>query len=128
MADIGILRKLSKLPYNIVLNSDTSYKEFKGSLTENYVLGELIKSVDNTAYYWTSGNTAEVDFVIQCKDEIVPIEVKAEQHLKSHSLREYRKKYEPKYAVKTSMLGEAEGEEVLKIPLYMICTMPAYIE
>ncbi len=128
MADVGILRKLSKLPYNIVLNANTSYKEFKGSLTENYVLGELVKSVDDTAYYWTSGNTAEVDFVIQCKEEIVPIEVKAEQHLKSRSLSEYRKKYAPKHAVKTSMLGEAAGEEVLKIPLYMICTMPTWIK
>ena len=110
------------------MNANTSYKEFKGSLTENYVLGELVKSVDDTAYYWTSGNTAEVDFVIQCKEEIVPIEVKAEQPLKSRSLSEYRKKYEPKHAVKTSMLGDAAGEEVLKIPLYMICTMPTWIK
>lgn len=127
MADVGILRKLSKLPHNIVLDSAAGYKEFKGSLAENYVLGELVKSVDDTAYYWTSGNTAEVDFVVQCKDEIVPIEVKAEQHLKSRSLAEYRKKYMPKHAVKTSMLGEVSGDENLKIPLYMLSTLKAVL-
>lgn len=128
MADIGILRKLSKLPYDIILNSTDIYKEFKGALAENYVLGELVKAVDDTAYYWTSGNTAEVDFVIQCKNEIVPIEVKAQQHLKARSLDEYRRKYSPKHAVKTSMLGEVSNEEPLKIPLYMINKIGTFIE
>ena len=128
MADIGILRKLSKLPYDIILNSTDIYKEFKGALAENYVLGELVKAVDDTAYYWTSGNTAEVDFVIQCKNEIVPIEVKAQQHLKARSLDEYRRKYSPKHAVKTSMLGEVSNDEPLKIPLYMINKIGTFIE
>ncbi len=128
MADIGILRKLSKLPYDIVLNSTDIYKEFKGALAENYVLGELVKAVDDTAYYWTSGNTAEVDFVIQCRNEIVPIEVKAQQHLKARSLDEYRRKYSPKYAVKTSMLGEISNDEPLKIPLYMISKIDTFVE
>lgn len=127
MADVGILRKLSKLPHNIILDSATGYKEFKGSLAENYVLGELVKNIDDTAYYWTSRNTAEVDFVVQCRDEIVPIEVKAQQHLKSHSLAEYRKKYAPKHAVKTSMLGVVSGEEIIKLPLYMICALKSCI-
>ena len=55
MSDVGILRKLSKLPYEVVLDATPTYKEFKGSMTENYVLCELLKSVDDTAYYWSSG-------------------------------------------------------------------------
>ncbi len=120
MSDVGILRKLSKLPYEVVLDATPHYREFKGSMTENYVLCELIQSVDDTAYYWSSGNTAEVDFIIQSGADIVPIEVKSEKNVKARSLAEYRKKYEPKYAVKTSMKNDTGGEEVLNIPLYMI--------
>ncbi len=120
MSDIGILRKLSKLPYEVVLNATPNYREFKGSMTENYVLCELLKGCCDVAYYWSSGNSAEVDFVVQSGAEIVPIEVKSEKNVKARSLIEYRKKYEPKYSVKTSMRSETNGEEVLNVPLYLI--------
>ncbi len=126
MADIGILRKLSKLPYEVILDATPNYREFKGSLTENYVLCELVKSVDETLYYWSSGNTAEVDFILQSASEIVPVEVKSERNVKSRSLAEYRKKYTPKYSVKTSMKNETNGEEVLNIPLYLISALERF--
>ncbi len=126
MPDIGILRKLSKLPYEVILDATPNYREFKGSLTENFVLCELIKSVDDSLYYWSSGNTAEVDFILQCASEIVPIEVKSERNVKARSLAEYRKKYSPKYAVKTSMRSETGGEEVLHIPLYLIAALKRF--
>lgn len=126
MADIGILRKLSKLPYEVILDATPNYKEFKGSLTENYVLCELVKSVDDTLYYWSSGNTAEVDFILQCASEIVPVEVKSERNVKARSLAEYRKKYSPKHSVKTSMKNETNGEEVLNIPLYLISALERF--
>lgn len=126
MADVGILRKLSKLPYEVVLDATPHFREFKGSMTENYVLCEIVQSIDDTAYYWSSGNTAEVDFVIQSGADIVPIEVKSEKNVKARSLAEYRKKYEPKYAVKTSMKKETSGDEVLNIPLYMISQMEQF--
>lgn len=127
LADVGILRKLSKLPYEVVLDATPTYREFKGSMAENYVLCELLKSVDDTAYYWSSGNTAEVDFVVQCGTEIVPIEVKAERNVKARSLAEYRKKYNPGYSVKTSMRSEINCDEVLNIPLYMISSMKNFM-
>ena len=126
MADIGILRKLSKLPYEVILDATPNYKEFKGSLTENYVLCELVKSVDETLYYWSSGNTAEVDFILQSASEIVPVEVKSERNVKARSLAEYRKKYMPKYSVKTSMKNETNDEEVLNIPLYLISALERF--
>lgn len=126
MADIGILRKLSKLPYEVILDATPNYKEFKGSLTENYVLCELVKSVAETLYYWSSGNTAEVDFILQSSSEIVPVEVKSERNVKARSLAEYRKKYTPKYSVKTSMKNETNGEEILNIPLYLISALERF--
>ena len=128
MSDVGILRKLSKLPYEVVLDATPNYKEFKGSMTENYVLCEILKSVDDTAYYWSSGNTAEVDFIVQSSTEIVPVEVKSEKNVKARSLAEYRKKYTPKYSVKTSMKHEVDGEEVLNIPLYLISRMANFMK
>lgn len=131
MADVGILRKLSRLPYEVVLDATPTYREFKGALTENFVLGELIKSgtaSEDDVYYWSSGNTAEVDFVLQCRSDIVPIEVKSEKNVKARSLAEYRKKYGPRVSVKTSMKSDVGGGEVLDIPLYMIGYLKALCE
>ncbi len=123
MADVGLLRKLSKLPYEVILNATPNYKEFKGAMTENYVLCELLSSGHDTAYYWTSGNTAEVDFIVQEGEHILPIEVKSERNVKARSLSEYRKKYAPVYSVKTSMRPETNGKEVLNVPLYLISSI-----
>lgn len=127
LCDVGLLRKLSRLPYEVILESNALYTEFKGAMTENFALCELLKSAENTPYYWTSGNSAEVDFVIQCGTQIVPIEVKSERNVKAKSLAEYRKKYEPVYAVKTSMRLETNGIGVLNIPLYLIGRLHALI-
>lgn len=128
MADVGILRKLSKLPYEIILDATPYYSEFKGSLTENFVLCELTKSGDDPLYYWSSGNTAEVDFILQYAAEIIPIEVKSERSVKARSLAEYRKKYRPKHSVKTSMKSETNGEEILNIPLYLISALKRFVQ
>ena len=128
LCDVGLLRRLARLPAQVVLDSSGIYTEFKGVMTENYVLGELVKHVDATPYYWVSGNSAEVDFIVQCGAHIVPIEVKAESNVKARSLAEYRKKYAPPVSVKTSMLDEVSGHEVRLIPLYLIGSMGAMIQ
>ena len=127
LCDIGLLRKLAGVPAQIIWNTSDLYTEFRGAMTENYVLTELIRSVADTLYYWNSGNTAEVDFVLQQGVEIVPIEVKPQKSIKSRSLAEYRKKYNPAYAVKTSMVPELSISTLLNIPLFMIHTLPKWI-
>ena len=128
LCDVGLLRRLARLPAQVVLDSSGIYTEFKGVMTENYVLGELVKHVDATPYYWVSGNSAEVDFIVQSGAHIVPIEVKAESNVKARSLAEYRKKYAPPISVKTSMLDEVSGNEVRLLPLYLIGSMGTMIE
>ena len=127
LCDVGLLRKLSNVPYQVILDSSTIYTEFKGAMTENYVLGELVKNVCETPYYWVSGNTAEVDFVIQSDSEIIPIEVKSEKNVKARSLAEYCKKYHPEYAIKTSMKNEIFGNGIFNIPLYIISSLNKFI-
>lgn len=120
LADIGLLRRMSKLPAAVIFEDSKLYAEFKGALTENYVLNELVNLDGDVPYYWKSGNTAEVDFVHQIDEKIVPIEVKASTNVKARSLSVYRQKYLPEVAVRTSMLNLKKDDGLLNIPLYMI--------
>ncbi|MBQ7486522.1 MAG: ATP-binding protein [Clostridia bacterium] len=127
LCDIGLLRKLAGVPAEAIFSSSDLYKEFRDAMTENYVLTELLKTSADTVYYWTSGNMAEVDFVVQQGVEIVPIEVKSENSVKIRSLAEYRKKYNQAYAVRTSMVPELINATLLNIPLFMIHSLPRWV-
>jgi hypothetical protein len=120
LCDVGLLRRLARLPAKILLDSSELYREFKGAMAENYVLQELVCENLEPLYYWTSGNSAEVDFLAQIDMHIVPIEVKSETNTKARSLAEYRKKYQPSYAVITSMEEAFSGDSLIRIPLYLI--------
>jgi len=126
MADIGLLRKMAGLSASSIFDAGSNYKEFKGALTENYVLCELMNTTHGVPFFWKSGNTAEVDFIIQSSADIVPIEVKSEINVRAKSLAEYRKKYSPRASVKTSMKPLSCGE-VTCIPLYLIAELDRLI-
>ncbi len=119
LADVGLLRRMSKLPASSIFEETHLYTEFKGAMTENYVLNELVNLHGDMPYYWKSGNTAEVDFIAQFEEKIVPIEVKASINVKSRSLGVYRDKYKPKVSVRASLLNLKVDEELLNVPLYM---------
>ena len=88
--DCGLLRRLAHLPATVVTDPIANYTEFKGAMAENAVLQSVVPLLDNQKpYYWTSPGTAEVEFVIQWNDEIIPIEVKAEENLRSKSLSQF---------------------------------------
>lgn len=127
LSDIGLLRRMSKLPAALIFEDSKLYTEFKGALTENYVLCELVNLQGDFPYYWKSGNTAEVDFVAQFGEKIVPIEVKASENVKARSLRVYRQKYKPEVSVRTSMLNLKKDDDLLNIPLYMLWTIKIFI-
>lgn len=123
MADIGLLRRMSRLPASSIFEDSTIYTEFKGALTENYVLTELVNLLEDVPYYWKSGNTAEVDFVSQFGDKIVPIEVKASTNVRARSLAVYREKYNPEISVRTSLMNFKKDNGLLNIPLYLVWTL-----
>ena len=126
MADIGLLRKMAELPASAIFGEDNSYREFKGALTENFVLLELLSLQEKPIYYWKSKNIAEVDFISMFETDIIPFEVKAGMNLKARSLAEYRKKYSPRIAVKTSMRNVSCGE-ILHLPLYLLWKLKDYL-
>ena len=104
--DCGLLRRLAHLPASVVTDPIANFTEFKGAMAENAVLQSMMPLMDDQKpYYWTSPGTAEVEFVIQWDDEIIPIEVKAEDNITGSSLSVYNKTYSPNYRMRFSMLN-----------------------
>jgi predicted AAA+ superfamily ATPase len=117
--DIGLLNANAQLDQRILLEKNNILTEFKGALTEQFVAQQL--KIKHNIYYWVASNsTAEVDFLIQSKNQIIPIEVKAEENLKAKSLKVYVEKYQPTTAIRTSMSRFREQDWLTNIPLYGI--------
>ena len=115
--DCGLLRRLAHLPATVVTDPIANYTEFKGAMAENAVLQSIMPLLDDQKpYYWTSPGTAEVEFVIQWNDEIIPVEVKAENNISGNSLAVYTKKYSPRYRMRFSMLNFQYNGGMLSSP------------
>ena len=122
LSDVGILRRLSKLAPSAFREENRLFTEFKGALTENFILQSIIPQLDSLPYYWSQINPSyEVDFIIQYENDIIPIEVKADTNIKSRSLKKYAElfKSQTKLRVRFSMNNLKLDDDVLNIPLFM---------
>lgn len=116
--DVGLLCAMANLTPDILLKENELFVEFKGAISEQFVLQQLV-SKQYTGYYWKPENSqSEVDFVIQKDNQIIPIEVKSATNVKSRSLRVYYDKYQPKLCLRTSLVGYQKQEWMENIPLY----------
>lgn len=121
MLDTGLLCAKSRLDAQTIIDGNAIFEEFKGSLTEQYVLQELKAQKELFVAYWSKkSGTAEVDFVIQDNSNVVPVEVKASVNLKAKSLASYREQYQPEKAVRTSLADFEINGGLYNIPLYLI--------
>ncbi len=120
LLDIGLLNAKGNLDPTIILEKNQILVEFKGAFTEQYVCQQLFFKRPNQVFYWSSNATAEVDFVLQEKNAIIPIEVKAEENLKAKSLKVFVEKYKPPKAVRTSMSQYRVEDWLVNVPLYAI--------
>jgi predicted AAA+ superfamily ATPase len=126
--DTGLLGAMSQLDPRVLLEENQFFTEFKGALTEQYVLQELQAIQDLHLYYWTAKNAmAEVDFVFQWNHHIVPLEVKASENLQSKSLKSYVQKYSCKRALRTSLSSYRDEGWLINIPLYAVSQLPKVI-
>lgn len=116
--DIGLLNAVGNLDQRILLEKNKIMSEFKGALTEQFVCQQLI--IGHELYYWSSGNTSEIDFILQNKNEIIPIEAKSEENLKSKSLKVFVEKFNNKNALRISMSKYRKEEWLTNIPLYAV--------
>jgi predicted AAA+ superfamily ATPase len=110
-----------QLRQDILLDGSDLFKEFKGALTEQYVLQQLKTKKNIGVYYWTNDHgNAEIDFVVDTGSEIIPLEVKAEVNLQAKSLKAYRDKFNPKTSVRSSMADYRDEGWLVNLPLYAI--------
>ena len=117
--DIGILRVLSEIDASVYMDSSSLFSEFKGALTENYILQSLMANGLNGSRYWSSGNRAEVDFLLQHGNMVIPVEVKSDTNIKGRSLIEYDKKYSPSLRLRYSMRNLSRDGNLINIPLFL---------
>jgi len=121
IVDVGLLSCMVRLRQDTLLNGNELFKEFKGALTEQYVLQQLKILKNMETYYWTNDQgSAEIDFVLDNGTDIIPLEVKAEVNLQAKSLKTYRDKFHPGTSVRTSMADYKDEDWLVNLPLYAI--------
>lgn len=126
MSDIGLLCRSLGLEYQQIIYHYDTLSTFKGAIVENYVLNELLQ-LNKNPYFWRSGNSAELDFLIEEQGNIIPIEVKSATNTQAKSYRQFCKKYQPKLGYKLSLknIGKntCEQTQTISLPLYLLWKM-----
>jgi len=127
LVDVGLLGCMTRLNQSVLLDGNALFKEFKGALTEQYVLQQFKTLNDIDTYYWTNerGN-AEVDFLIDTGRETIPVEVKAETNLKAKSLKMFYEKHNPSTAIRTAMTDYRREDWLLNLPLWAVETVAGH--
>ena len=129
MVDVGLLGALCSLGRRTLLDGTEFYRQYKGALTEQFVYQELVCNEESRLFYWDPDTGhAQVDFVLQVRDEIIPLEVKAEQNLKAKSLKVFSDRYHPRYMFRASLEKFFSGDNVTDIPLYAVSKIVEMIE
>lgn len=122
LVDVGLLRRLAQLAPTAFGEGNRLFTEFKGALSENYVLQSLVTQFEAAPRYWSQANPPyEVDFLVQRENEIFPIEVKSESNVKSRSLRKFKELFpeQVKLRIRFSLENLKLDGDVLNIPLFM---------
>lgn len=122
LADVGLLRRLAQLAPTAFGEGNRLFTEFKGALTENFVLQTLITQFEVLPRYWSQNNPPyEVDFLIQRENDIIPVEVKSEANTTSKSLKKFKELFSDKLKlrVRFSLDNLRLDGDVLNIPLFM---------
>ncbi len=120
LLDTGLLGAMLNLSSKMIIEPEAIFKEYNGAFIENYVAQELIAQEISTLFYWTSKSDAEVDFIIEKNNQILPLEVKSGTNLNLKSLQSYAAKYKPAYVFRTSPRNFVKSNNFINIPLYAI--------
>ena len=121
LLDVGLLCAMAEIESKTIIEGDEIFIEFKGSLTEQFVLTELKTNTTSPIFYWTAENgIAELDYITQLNGSNIPIEVKAGENLQAKSLKVFVEKYNTKINVRTSMSNFRKEDWMINIPLYVI--------
>ena len=119
LIDVGLLRRMARLSPLVYAEGNRLFTEFKGAITENYILQSIVNQFDDVPRYWSSGNLAELDFIVQYQNKIIPIEVKSEENIKSRSLTLFHQKYQPEVRIRYSFKNLQYRDGMLNIPHFL---------
>ena len=119
MFDVGLLRRMANLDSSVILEGNKLLVEFKGAFTENYVANVLKKLFDEAPNYYTFDRN-EIDFVIQYKNEIIPIEVKSDKSVNNNSLTKYNQINDNNVSLRFSLNNLSKDGKIVNVPLYLI--------
>jgi predicted AAA+ superfamily ATPase len=121
LMDTGLLGAMSNLSAKAIIDGNRIFEEFKGALTEQYVLQQLMVRYRSGVYYWSSERSSgEIDFIVQDDDVVIPLEVKAEENLKAKSLKAFAQKYPETKAVRVSMSDYRIEKVIVNLPLFAL--------
>jgi predicted AAA+ superfamily ATPase len=123
MHDTGLLAALLRLSPDIIVKPGQIFSEYNGAFTENFVANQLTTHDFDPLYYWTSGNTAEVDFILQHNNELFPLEVKSGMNRNTKSLRSYEAKNKPRLLIRTSPRKAIQDGNFINLPLYGLAAL-----
>ncbi|HPJ02253.1 MAG TPA: ATP-binding protein [Candidatus Limiplasma sp.] len=115
MGDVGLLVMKSGLSQQTILSGEDNI--FMGAVTENYVAQQLMAK-GYPLYYWESKSTAELDFILQKNSDVIGVEVKKGEHVRSRSLSVFITAYKPAYSIRLSLKNFGEGNGIISVPLY----------
>lgn len=127
MSDVGLLRRKANLDSKIVIEGNRLFEEFKGALTENFILNMLMFKYKEKPNYYVF-DKHEIDFIIQNKNEIIPIEVKAGENINSTSLKRFNELNENKIAIRFSTRNLDKSGKIINIPIFMAEYIDKFIE
>lgn len=128
-SDVGILRKLARISPSVIVNSQDIFSDFKGRLAENLVLEQLYAlGVNPVCYWYNNRGKAEVDFLIQDGNNLIPVETKSGLSVNAKSLKYYRDTFKPQLSVRASMKNLRLDDGLLNIPLYLLGELPRLLD
>lgn len=121
LSDIGLMGAMSNIPVQSLLDGNVLFSDFKGALTEQYVLQQLKDNSSLSIYYWSAENSrGEIDFLLQDEEMIIPVEVKAEENLQAKSLKVFVERNPGLKGMRLSMSPYREQDWLVNYPLYSI--------
>jgi hypothetical protein len=122
--DVGLLSAMCDLDARTLLEGSKIFEEYKGSLTEQYILTQLVSELGLKPFYYSEErSTGEVDFLVQLAGSVIPIEVKAAENLQAKSLKAYAEKYKPNNVIRTSLSDYRKEDWLINLPLYAISSL-----
>ncbi|MDR1017693.1 MAG: ATP-binding protein [Lachnospiraceae bacterium] len=127
--DVGLLSCQLNLDQKVLIDGNKLFTEYKGALTEQYVLQQIVTKENLGIYYWTNNNsTSEIDFILDNGSNVIPLEVKAETNLKAKSLKVFHEKYKINVSIRSSMSNYKKENWLVNLPLWAIMNIEREIE